>query len=90
VSWAEQQREILRVKRDFVHDKREEERAYREARYDDENWSRQWYLVRRFSVLRHIFSHGFVVRHRDSLWCFALNFCHCRVRYKSHQASASL
>ena len=47
VLWAEQQFEIRRVKRDFVHDKREEERAYRQARYDDENWTRQWYLVRR-------------------------------------------
>ena len=46
--WAEQQYEIRRVKRDLVHDKREEERAYREARYDDENWTRQWYLVCRF------------------------------------------
>ena len=45
VLWAEQQTELRRVKRDLIHDKREEERAYRQARYDDENWSRQWYLV---------------------------------------------
>ena len=45
VLWAEQQYEIRRVKRDLLHDKREEERAYLQARYDDENWTRQWYLV---------------------------------------------
>jgi proprotein convertase subtilisin/kexin type 1 len=43
VAWAEQQYEIYRVKRDLV-EKREEERAYREASYDDDYWERQWYL----------------------------------------------
>jgi len=54
--WVEQQLEIRRVKRDLMHDKREEERAYLQARYDDENWTRQWYLVRRY--LHAIHSHS--------------------------------
>jgi hypothetical protein len=44
VKWAEQQFGKLREKRDLV-DKREEERAYREAGFDDDYWQRQWYLV---------------------------------------------
>jgi len=44
VQWAEQQYEKLREKRDLI-DKREETLAYRNVRYDDSDWDKEWYLV---------------------------------------------
>lgn len=44
VQWAEQQYEKLREKRDLI-DKREETLAYRNVRYDDSDWNKEWYLV---------------------------------------------
>ena len=35
---------MKRVKRDLV-DKRQEARAYRNVRYTDQKWDKQWYLV---------------------------------------------
>ncbi|KAI0226871.1 Neuroendocrine convertase 1 [Lamellibrachia satsuma] len=43
VQWAEQQYEKLREKRDLI-DKREETLAYRNVRYDDSDWNKEWYL----------------------------------------------
>ena len=68
--------ELRRVKRDFVHDKREEERAYREARYDDENWARQWYLVGHLIVticlkrsLHRVYFSGIIANQSAKLRC---------------------
>lgn len=49
VLWAEQQVSKLRTKRDHVDDvakfdKRAENTAYRSIRYDDPEWTKQWYL----------------------------------------------
>ncbi|ELT90904.1 hypothetical protein CAPTEDRAFT_121853 [Capitella teleta] len=43
VNWAEQQYSKIRTKRDFIS-KREEETAYNEVYYNDEEWLKQWYL----------------------------------------------